>query len=89
MLQPVLGADKNATKMKIYELQKEINDYDYKISQEEIKLKKHFEETTKRIKDEYEEEFQTQFDVIEERRNDQYTLEDKKAHLNRQLETLL
>jgi len=46
MFTPILGADKNSAKMRIYELQKEINDYDYKISQEETKLKKQFDEAT-------------------------------------------
>jgi chromosome segregation ATPase len=75
--------------MRVYELQKEINDFDYKMNQEGNKIKKHFDEQAKQLKAQNDAEFQRRYDEIEEMRNQQYALEDKKAQLNRQLENLL
>lgn len=68
MFEPILGKESDA-KIIVYELQKEINEYDYKMSQDEIRLKKLFDDQTKELKEKNEVEFQKRFDEIEEMRN--------------------
>ena len=75
--------------MEIYNLQKEINDFDYQANINEVKLKRQFDTEINQGQKEYETFFQDRFDQVEAKRNNQYELEDKKGQMQRQLENLL
>ena len=56
--------------MKVYELQKEINDFDYKASQASAQMKKKHDDEIMELKNAQEEEFQQKYTDMEEKRND-------------------
>ena len=76
-------------KLQIYDLQRQINDYEYQVNSDEVALKRKRDEELRVQKKEQEQIFQEYFAKVEESRVEQYNLEDQKNSLSRQLETLL
>jgi len=85
-----LGGNSNQDmKMQVFQLQRQINDFEYNATQQETKMKRKHEEELSKKRKILEQQFQKEFELVEEERNRQYQLEDQKNQLGRQLETVL
>lgn len=85
-----MGVDTAKTeRSKLFDLQKQINDVDYKISQSELKLKKQLDEDLRKKKDELEQKTYTRFNEVEqERAKVQLSLEKKQVY-EQQLDSVI
>ena len=76
-------------KLQVFQLQRQINDLDYNSTQQEAKQKRKYEEELNKLRKSLEQQFQQEYDQVEDERNKQYRLEDQKNQLGRQYEAML
>ena len=75
--------------MKLFELQKKLNDIDYKANQNELSLKKQLDDDLRKKREDLDNESGRQLQEIEGIRAKTVMLQDKKQVIEQQLETMM